>query len=201
MAIAELERLGKKCCIAWDDFCAAVNCSANPSTADPNSPITETKKSRKGTLSASLISVRFSHSGVPTPLSWLRVGSSCVAHFSPSSLTALERMRKIPGLTSLGSADDEGAGSAVVPDISFASEAITDMLLSNDSSSIVPNESMMLASAKGRWSQCSKRTGESSLLGGGEARGIWAGVSSLATERLVPLPRCFFLTGPSLKRK
>ncbi len=109
MAVTELEGLDRKCCIAWDDFCAAVNRSANLSTAGPNSPIRETRKSRKGTLSASLISVRFSHSGVPTSLSWLRVGSCGADHSSPSSLTALERMPKssgsIPGLTSLGSAD------------------------------------------------------------------------------------------------
>ncbi len=60
-AATELERLGRKCRIAWDDFCAAVKRSAKPSTAGPNRPVGETGESRKGTLSASLISVRFSH--------------------------------------------------------------------------------------------------------------------------------------------
>ncbi len=68
MVIAELARLGKKCRIAWDDFCAAVNCAARTSTAGPNSPTGETSESRKGTSSASLILVRFSFSAAPAPL-------------------------------------------------------------------------------------------------------------------------------------
>ncbi len=59
-AVAELERLGRKCRIAWDDFGVAVKRSAKPSTAGPNRPVGETGESRKGTLSAS-ISVRFNH--------------------------------------------------------------------------------------------------------------------------------------------
>ncbi len=39
----------------------AVKRSAKPSTAGPKIPVRETGESRKGTLSASLISVRFSH--------------------------------------------------------------------------------------------------------------------------------------------
>ncbi len=56
---AELERLGRKCHIAWDDFCAAVKRSAKPSTAGPNRPVGETGESRKEILSAYFISVRF----------------------------------------------------------------------------------------------------------------------------------------------
>ncbi len=39
---AELERLGRKCPIALDDFCAAVKRSAKPFTAGPNRPVGET---------------------------------------------------------------------------------------------------------------------------------------------------------------
>ncbi len=60
-AAAELEGLGRKCRIAWDDFCVAVKCLAKPSTAGPNRPVGETRESRKGTLSVSFISVRFNH--------------------------------------------------------------------------------------------------------------------------------------------
>ncbi len=52
---------GRKCHIALDDFCAAVKRSAKPFTAGPNRPVGETGESRKWTLSASLISVRFNH--------------------------------------------------------------------------------------------------------------------------------------------
>ncbi len=45
----------------WDDFCASVKRSANPSTAGPKRPLGEIRASRKGTLSASLISVSMSH--------------------------------------------------------------------------------------------------------------------------------------------
>ncbi len=48
MTVAELECLGKKGRIAWDDFCAAVKRSAKPSTVGPNSPVGETGESRKG---------------------------------------------------------------------------------------------------------------------------------------------------------
>ncbi len=58
---AELERFGRKCRIAWDDFCAAVKRSTNPSTAGPNRPVGETGESRKGILSASFISVSVNH--------------------------------------------------------------------------------------------------------------------------------------------
>ncbi|ROL53120.1 hypothetical protein DPX16_14133 [Anabarilius grahami] len=36
-----MERLGRKCCMAWDDFCAAVKRSVNPSTAGPKRPAGE----------------------------------------------------------------------------------------------------------------------------------------------------------------
>ncbi len=41
-ASAELESLGRKHRIAWDDLCAAVKCSAKPSTAGLNRPVGET---------------------------------------------------------------------------------------------------------------------------------------------------------------
>ncbi|XP_016392223.1 uncharacterized protein LOC107727001, partial [Sinocyclocheilus rhinocerous] len=52
---------------------------------------------------------------------------------------------------------------------------------------------MSLASAEGRWSACSKRTGEYSLLGRAEAHGIWAGASLLYGERLQVLKNDCFL--------
>ncbi len=58
---AELDRFDRKCRIAWDDFCAAVKHSTNPSTAGPNRPVGETGESRKGILSASFISVALEH--------------------------------------------------------------------------------------------------------------------------------------------
>ncbi len=58
---AALERFGRKCCRACEIFCAIVKRSANPSMAGLNSPLGETGKSRKAILSASLISVKFSH--------------------------------------------------------------------------------------------------------------------------------------------
>ncbi len=69
-AVAEMEHLGNKCCIAWDDFCMAVKRSAKPSTAGPKIPVRETGESRKGTLSASLISVRFSHKWCSSKWKW-----------------------------------------------------------------------------------------------------------------------------------
>ncbi len=58
---AELERLGRKCHIAWGDFCAAVKRSAKPSPPGPNRPVEENGESRKGILSAFLVSVGFNH--------------------------------------------------------------------------------------------------------------------------------------------
>ncbi len=60
-AAAGLERLGRKCRIACDPFCASVKRSADPSTAGPKRPLGEIGASRKETLSASLISVSVSH--------------------------------------------------------------------------------------------------------------------------------------------
>ncbi len=48
-AAAELERLGRKCRIAYDAFCASVKRSANPSTAGPKRPLGEIGASRKET--------------------------------------------------------------------------------------------------------------------------------------------------------
>ncbi len=86
-----------------------------------------------------------------------------------------------------------GRGQSLSP---TASEATSDMLSSASSSSLPPNETRSLTLAEGRWSGWIKRTGEISLCGENEARGIWAGVSSLSARRWKPLPRCFFLTGP-----
>ncbi len=80
-AAAELERLGRKCRIASDDFCAAVKHSAKPSTAGPNRPVGETGELRKGTLSASFISVRFNHRWRSCRWSW----SICRGRLLPSS--------------------------------------------------------------------------------------------------------------------
>ncbi len=111
-----------------------------------------------------------------------------------------ERTRKssasIPALAALGAGKPEGAGSVTEPDSSSASEATSDMLSSASSSSLPPNETRSLTLAEGRWSGWEKRTGDTSLCGESEARGIWASVSSLSTGRWEPLPRCFFLTGP-----
>ncbi len=49
-AAAELEHLGRKFSIAWNDFCAAVKRSATPSTAGQNRPVGQTGESRKGIL-------------------------------------------------------------------------------------------------------------------------------------------------------
>ncbi len=43
-------RLGRKFRIAWDDFCAAVKRSANPSTPGPNSPIGGDRRVEEGDL-------------------------------------------------------------------------------------------------------------------------------------------------------
>ncbi len=48
------------------------------------------------------------------------------------------------------------------------------------------NETISLASAERRWSSRSKRTGEITLLGGGKACSIWAGVSLLVAPLFIP---------------
>lgn len=60
-AAAELERFGRKWCIACKDFCAVVKRSVKLSTAGPKRPVVETGESRKAALSAPLISNKFSH--------------------------------------------------------------------------------------------------------------------------------------------
>ncbi len=88
-AAAELECLGRKCHIAWDDFCSAVKRSAKPSTAGPNRLVGETGESRKGTLSASFISIRFNHRwrsstiklAMDLPIAWAVI---LVAHWARS---------------------------------------------------------------------------------------------------------------------
>ncbi len=80
-AAAGLERLGRKCRIACDAFCASVKRSANPSTAGPKRPLGEIGASRKETLSASLISVSVSHRwrssttrlAIDLPMAWVVV--------------------------------------------------------------------------------------------------------------------------------
>ncbi len=71
-----------------------------------------------------------------------------------------------------GAGKPEGAGSVTEPHSSSASEATSDMLSSASSSSLPPNETRSLTLAEGRWSGWIKRTGESSLCGENEARGI-----------------------------
>ncbi len=97
-------------------------------------------------------------------------------HSKPSSSTALERTRKssasIPALAALGAGKPEGAGSVTEPHSSSASEATSDMLSSASSSSLPSNETRLLTLAEGRWSGWTKRTGEISLCGENEARGI-----------------------------
>lgn len=66
-AVAELVRLGKKCRIAWNNFCTAVKRSVKLSTAGPKRPVGETGVSRKATLSASLISMRLA---MDLPMAW-----------------------------------------------------------------------------------------------------------------------------------
>ncbi len=95
---------------------------------------------------------------------------------NPALQTALERTRKssasIPALAALGAGKPEGAGSVTEPHSSSASEATSDMLSLASSSSLPPNETRSLTLAEGRWSGWIKRTGESSLCGENEARGI-----------------------------
>ncbi len=74
------------------------------------------------------------------------------------------------------------------------------MLSSASSSSLPPNETRSLMLAEGRWSGWEKRTGDTSLRGENEARGIWAGVSSLSTGRWEPLPCCFSSQVPGRKK-
>lgn len=52
--------MGRKWHIACDDFCAAVKCSAKPSTMGPERLMGETGESKKAVLSAFLIFIRFS---------------------------------------------------------------------------------------------------------------------------------------------
>ncbi len=81
----ELERLGRKCHIAWDDFWASVKRSVKPSTAGPNRLPDEIGASRKGILSASFISVIVSqrwHSNTMTmdierPIAWAVAFVAC----------------------------------------------------------------------------------------------------------------------------
>ncbi|MCI4374238.1 hypothetical protein PGIGA_G00003890, partial [Pangasianodon gigas] len=81
------------------------------------------------------------------------MGFSGMDHSNPSSSTAVKRTRKslasIPVLVTVGSIDSRGAGSKEEPEISSASDAARNMLSSSSSSSIAPNETMLLASAKG----------------------------------------------------
>ncbi len=117
-------------------------------------------------------------------------------HSNPSSSTILERTRKnsasIPVLASLGSVDGKGVGSIEEPEISSASDAARDMLSSSSLSSIALNETMSLASAEGRWSGRSKRTGD----GESEARWVWGqengrarGAESLSEKKAIRVRR------------
>ncbi len=130
----------------------------------------------------------------------LREGSSGGDHSNPSSSNAFERTQRssatVPALAALGADEGRRAWSVTKLDSSSASEAANDMLLSASSLSLPPNETRFLALAEGCWSGWEKRMGETSLCGESEARGIWAGVSSLSTGRWDPLPCCFLLTGP-----
>ncbi len=64
------------------------------------------------------------------------------------------------------------AGSVTESNSSSASEATSDMLSSASSSSLPPNETRSLTLAEERWSGWEKRTGDTSLCGESEARGI-----------------------------
>ncbi|KTG04712.1 hypothetical protein cypCar_00040733, partial [Cyprinus carpio] len=124
------------------------------------------------------------------------VGSSGRDHSKSSYSIALDRTQKSSAsMAMLGCADGKGAGSTYEPDSSFASEASNDMLSSMASHSLPLNETRLLAAAEGCWSGREKWTGETSLSGESEAHGGSASVGSIVTERRVPLPHCFFLTG------
>ena len=69
------------------------------------------------------------------------------------------------------------------PAQSSVSEAASDMESSSGSSSDPPKETRSLALAEGRCFGHEKRTGDGSLIGEGEARGCWAGVSSPKSGR------------------
>lgn len=56
-AAAELDHFSRKWRMTCDNFWATVKCSAKPPTAVPNSPVGETRESRKAVLCASLISI------------------------------------------------------------------------------------------------------------------------------------------------
>ncbi len=146
------------------------------------------RKERRGSLTRGLTEPR------------LRDGSSGGDHSRPSSSTAFKRMRRSlasnPALAALGADEGRRVGSAKEPDSSTASEAANDMLSSFSSSSLPPNKTRSLVLAEGRWSGWEKRTGETSLCGESEARGLWADVSLLSAVHWNPLPCCFFLTGP-----
>ncbi len=161
-AAAGLERLGRKCCIACDAFCASVKRSANPSTAGPKRPL---GGERQDLVSSSWTSGKngdgrcwgaWRRPGRNHSSRRLREGSSGGDHSKPSSSTAFERTRKssasIPVLAALGAGKPEGAGSVTEPDSSSASEATSDMLSSASSSSLPPNETRSLTLAEGRWS-------------------------------------------------
>ncbi|KAA0705287.1 5-hydroxytryptamine receptor 3A [Triplophysa tibetana] len=72
------QRVLRKCFMACEDFCAAVKRSAKPSTAGPKRPLAEVGASRKGTFSASLISVsvsqrwrsRTTRLAIDLPIAW-----------------------------------------------------------------------------------------------------------------------------------
>ncbi len=123
--------------------------------------------------------------------------------------------------------DGKRAGSVTEPNNSSASETARERL-SSSSLSLTQNKIMSLAAAKGRWpdliyislliifciieyvtnkktlnleSCWAKRKGECSLCGDGEARGHWAGVSSLVTGCSNPLPTVFSSQVPGRKKR
>ncbi len=77
-----LDRLGRKCCIAWDDFCAAEKRSVKPSTAGPNRPVGETGESRKWTYLHPSSPSGLTTDGTWAPLNWPWI---CCGRLLPSS--------------------------------------------------------------------------------------------------------------------
>lgn len=113
-AAAEMEHFGIKCHMAWDDFCAAVKCSVNPSTSVLKRPVGETGESRKMALSTHLISVKFSHK-------W-RSSTTRLAFYIPMACAVAFVARRVKSVVlrcSLNAAECSG------PDSSMAQRSFT----------------------------------------------------------------------------
>ncbi len=158
---AELKRFGRKCRIAWDDFCAVVKLPAITSTAGTDRPVGEI-----GELPGRIVKLADEGPGGapagttdPGKCRWAPPAETTPGPTRPLFLTGRRKVRHE------GGRDNRSSSSP--------SNAASDTLSSRISSSLPPNETMLFAAAEGRQSAWEK-TGSASLGGKSEEREGWS---------------------------